>query len=248
MRKIIFWAGLIILVLILFNLEVKVQEKSVSKTNMKKEQKMKVENIHWLGHDAFWIEDQGKQIYIDPWKLSANAIKADYIFVTHSHYDHFSKEDIAKISKESTKIFGTADVVKEVGKNATAIGPNQELTVDQLKIKAIPAYNIAKKFHPKDKNWVGFIITLSDGTTIYHAGDTDFIPEMKSLKVDIALLPVSGTYVMTADEAIEAANTFKPQIAIPMHFGEIVGSEKDAAKFKAGFKGETVIKNQITIF
>ena len=203
---------------------------------------MQVENIHWLGHDSFRIEDQDKQIYIDPWKLPANAVKANYVFVTHSHYDHFSKEDIDKIKTGSTKIIGPADVARKVGENAVAINPNQDIALDKLKIKAIPAYNIGKKFHPRENNWVGFIITFSDGISVYHAGDTDFIPEMKSLKVDIALLPVSGTYVMTADEAIEAANAFQPQIAIPMHFGEIVGSAKDAEKFKAGFKGNTVIK------
>ena len=204
---------------------------------------MQVEHIYWLGHDSFRIEDQGKQLYIDPWKLPEKSVKADYVFVTHSHYDHFSKEDINKIKTDSTKIIGPADVAKEVGKNAIGISPDQEITLDQLKIKAIPAYNIGKKFHPRENNWVGFIITLSDGISIYHAGDTDFIPEMKSLRVDIALLPVSGTYVMTAEEAIEAANAFQPQIAIPMHYGEIVGSQKDAEKFKAGFIGNTVIKS-----
>jgi len=204
---------------------------------------MQVENIHWLGHDSFRIEDQGKQIYIDPWKLPAKALKADYVFVTHSHYDHFSKEDIHKIKTDSTKIIGPTDVANEIGKSAVSMNPNQEITLDQLKIKAIPAYNIGKKFHPRENNWIGFIITLSDGISVYHAGDTDFIPEMKSLKVDVALLPVSGTYVMTADEAIEAANSFQPKIAIPMHFGEIVGSAKDAEKFKAGFKRNTVIKS-----
>ncbi|HEX9973886.1 MAG TPA: MBL fold metallo-hydrolase [bacterium] len=204
---------------------------------------MNTENIHWLGHDAFRIEDEGKQIYIDPWKLSSNPVKADYIFVTHSHYDHFSMEDISKITKETTKIIGTTDVAKQIESDAIAMNPNQEQIIDALKVTTIPAYNIGKKFHPKEKNWVGFIIVLSDGTSIYHAGDTDFIPEMKSLKVDIALLPVSGTYVMTADEAIEAANTFKPKIAIPMHFGEIVGTESDAQKFKIGFHGETIIKS-----
>ena len=203
---------------------------------------MTVENIYWLGHDSFRIEDQGMQIYIDPWKLPANAVKANYVFVTHSHYDHFSKEDIDKIKTGSTKIIGPADVARKVGENAVAINPNQDIALDKLKIKAIPAYNIGKKFHPRENNWVGFIITFSDGISVYHAGDTDFIPEIKSLKADIALLPVSGTYVMTADEAIEAANAFQPQIAIPMHFGEIVGSAKDAEKFKAGFKGNTVIK------
>jgi len=204
---------------------------------------MTTDNIHWLGHDSFRIDDNGKQIYIDPWKLSSNAVKADYIFVTHSHYDHFSKEDIAKIRKETTKIIGPADVAKEMGNDVIAMRPGQEMTIDQLKVKAIPAYNIGKKFHPKKNNWIGFIFTLSNNTTVYHAGDTDFIPEMNALKVDIALLPVSGTYVMTAEEAIEAANTFKPGVAIPMHYGDIVGTEKDAEKFKAGFKGETVIKH-----
>jgi L-ascorbate metabolism protein UlaG (beta-lactamase superfamily) len=240
MRKYLLSLAIVSLFLAVLVCKIKAQE--TVKSQLNKELKMQVEDIHWLGHDSFRIEDQGKQIYIDPWKLTTKAVKADYVFVTHSHYDHFSKEDINKIKTDSTKIIAPSDVAKQVGKNTVAISPNQEITLDQLKIKAIPAYNIGKKFHPRENNWVGFIITLADGTSIYHAGDTDFIPEMKSLKVDIALLPVSGTYVMTADEAIEAANSFQPKIAIPMHYGEIVGSQKDAEKFKTGFKGDTVIK------
>ncbi len=242
MKKKIILIGTMSLLLFNFVFLLQAQANFNTKSTLKKEIKMMVENIHWLGHDAFRIDDQGKQIYIDPWKLSAKAPKADYIFVTHSHYDHFSEDDINKIKTDSTKIVAPADVAKQIGKNAVAINPNQEIIIDQLKIKAIPAYNIGKKFHPKANNWIGFIITFSDGTSVYHAGDTDFIPEMKSLKVNIALLPVSGTYVMTADEAIQAANTFQPQVAIPMHYGEIVGSEHDAQLFKVGFKGETVIK------
>lgn len=204
---------------------------------------MKTDNIHWLGHDSFRIEDQGKQIYIDPWKLSPKALAADYILVTHSHYDHFSKDDINKIKTGHTKIIGSADVARQLGANAIAMQPNQEIEIDQLKILAVPAYNIGKKFHPRENKWIGFVITLSDGTRIYHAGDTDFIPEMKALEVDIALLPVSGTYVMTADEAIEAANAFRPSVVIPMHFGDIVGDQNDAKRFQAGFSGETVIKS-----
>ncbi len=240
-RKIILIGTMnLVLIALVFMLQAQINLNKINK--LKKELKMMVENIHWLGHDAFRIDYQGKQIYIDPWKLSVKAAKADYIFVTHDHYDHFSKEDINKIQTDSTTIIAPADVAKKIGKNAVAINPNQEITIDQLKIKAIPAYNIGKKFHPKANNWIGFIITFSDGTSVYHAGDTDFIPEMESIKVDIALLPVSGTYVMTADEAIQAANTFQPQIVLPMHYGEIVGSENDAQRFKAGFKGETVIK------
>lgn len=203
---------------------------------------MNVENIYWYGHDSFRIDDNGKQIYIDPWKMPAQAPTADYIFITHDHYDHYSAEDVRKLSRETTKIICSHDVAAKEGKSAIAVLPNQTIEQDDLKITAIPAYNIDKQFHPKESNWVGFIITLSDGTSIYHAGDTDFIPEMKSLKVDIALLPVSGTYVMTAEEAIEAANTFNPKITIPMHYGDIVGKKSDAERFRDGFTGETVIK------
>ncbi len=203
---------------------------------------MKIENIHWLGHDSFRIEDQGKILYIDPWKLSSDAPKADYIFVTHSHYDHFSHPDIEKIKKVDTRIVGPADVTSKIKGETLTLEPNQIVQLDLIEVEAIPAYNTNKTFHPKENKWLGFVIKLSDGTKIYHAGDTDFIPEMKNLKVDIALLPVSGTYVMTADEAVQAANTFKPGIAIPMHFGDIVGDESDAEKFKNGFQGTTIIK------
>ena len=203
---------------------------------------MNTDNIHWLGHDCFRIEDAGKQIYIDPWKLPENSLKSDYIFITHSHYDHLSKKDIEKIKKESTQLICPKDVAAELTGNIRIVEPNEEITVDQLEIKTIPAYNIGKHFHPKENNWIGFVLKLSDGTTIYHAGDTDFIPEMKLLKVDIALLPVSGTYVMTAHEAVKAAHTFKPNIVIPMHYGEIVGSVQDAKEFLKGFAGQTIIK------
>ena len=100
----------------------------------------------------------------------------------------------------------------------------------------MPSYNRDKDFHPKQKAWLGFIVEV-DGVKIYHAGDTDFIPEMKDLKVDIALLPVSGTYVMTAEQAVEAALAIQPKLAIPMHYGAIVGDDKDALAFKESLKG-----------
>jgi L-ascorbate metabolism protein UlaG (beta-lactamase superfamily) len=203
---------------------------------------MVIDNIRWFGHDAFQIVDQGKVIYIDPWKMPKNANKADYIFITHSHYDHYSPEDVQRLRQPTTKIFAAHDVARKEGALAISMLPNQNQEFDLLKVTTIPAYNINKKFHPKENNWVGYIITLSDGTSVYHAGDTDFIPEMRTLQVDIALLPISGTYVMTADEAAEAANTFKPKVVIPMHHGSIVGKLSDADIFKAGFKGETVIK------
>jgi len=205
---------------------------------------METAYIHWLGHAAFRIEDDSTQIYIDPFKLSENLPKADIIFITHAHYDHFSPEDIDKIKKDSTIIIAPKDVTSKIGKGTVTILPGHDYIVGNLKVKTVPAYNPAKKFHPRGNNWVGYIVTLSNGQKIYHAGDTDFIPEMRALETDIALLPCGGTYTMTAQQAAEAANIFKPKILIPMHWGEIVGSKTDAEKVKELFQGETVIKVQ----
>lgn len=202
---------------------------------------METTHIHWLGHSAFRIEDGSTQIYIDPFKLPANLPKADIIFITHAHYDHFSEEDIARIKKDSTIIVATKDVTSKIGKGTETVVPGQNYTVGSLKVITVPAYNLDKKFHPKGNNWIGYIITLSNGQRIYHAGDTDFIPEMRKVITDIALLPCGGTYTMTAQQAAEAANIFKPKVLIPMHWGDIVGSKTDAEEVKKLFKGETVI-------
>jgi L-ascorbate metabolism protein UlaG (beta-lactamase superfamily) len=214
------------------------------KPSQRKEATMNVDNIHWYGQSAFRIEDGQKQIYIDPWKLPAKLPKADIIFITHAHFDHLSQDDINQIKKEGTIIVAPKDVASGLEENVKTVAPNQSLEVAGVKVSTIPAYNLKKNFHPRGNNWVGYILTLSSGETIYHAGDTDFIPEMKSLKVDVAMLPCGGTYTMNAKEAAEAANTFKPKIAIPMHFGDVVGGDGDAQTFKKEFHGETVIKKR----
>jgi len=215
---------------------------------------MNVEDIHWYGHDSFRIEDAGRQVYIDPWKIPAGAPKADLVLVTHDHYDHYSEDDVARLSTADTTIIGPPDVAEKVasgiaksqGAEAVFIEAGRTVEAAGLKVTAVPAYNVGKKFHPKSSGWVGYLLTLSDGTTLYHAGDTDHVPEMDSLRVDVALLPVSGTYVMTAAEAVEAANRMKPKVAIPMHYGDIVGSAADAETFAEGFTGQTVIKQAET--
>jgi L-ascorbate metabolism protein UlaG (beta-lactamase superfamily) len=169
---------------------------------------METTHIHWLAHSAFRIEDGSTQIYFDPFKLPANLPKADIVFITHAHYDHFSVEDIARIKKDSTIIVATKDVTSKIGKGTVTVVPGQNYTVGTLKVMTVPAYNLGKKFHPKGNNWVGYIITLSNGQKIYHAGDTDFIPEMRKVITDIALLPCGGTYTMTAQQAAAAANIF----------------------------------------
>jgi L-ascorbate metabolism protein UlaG (beta-lactamase superfamily) len=188
-----------------------------------------VKNITWLGHDGFLIKGDGKAVVIDPFQIT-QCEPADIILITHEHYDHCSPEDIRKIQKASTVIVTEADSARKLSGDVRVVQPGDKLTVSGIPIEAVPAYNTNKNFHPKQNGWLGFVVTV-DGVRIYHAGDTDLIPEMDSLKTDIALLPVSGTYVMTAEEAVEAAKTIKPKLAIPMHFGAIVGSTDDAWRF-----------------
>ena len=198
-----------------------------------------VEHIHWLGHDSFRI-DGPVTIYVDPWKLPAGAPQADLILITHDHFDHCSPEDVEKIRKADTVVVTIAAAAKQLKGNVQVVKPGDKLTVKGIPIEAVSAYNVNKKFHPKNAGHVGFIFTVA-GQRIYHTGDTDFIPEMKGFQVDIALLPVSGTYVMTADEAVQAAQAINPKTAIPMHYGEIVGDKADAERFRELYTGETVI-------
>ena len=196
--------------------------------------------ISWLGHDSFNIIGN-VVIMIDPFKI-AKQEKADLVLISHNHFDHLSVNDIKNISTKDTSIVAAKECIEVIKgfdfKEKIGISPGEEKTVRGVKIKSIHAYNITKinpdtkkPFHPKEDNKVGFLFELN-GITIYHAGDTDLIPEMSDLKPDIALVPVSGTYVMTAQEAAKAVEKIKPKIAIPMHYGVIVGSEKDAHEFK----------------
>ncbi|HLC78423.1 MAG TPA: MBL fold metallo-hydrolase [Candidatus Nanoarchaeia archaeon] len=202
--------------------------------------------LKWLGHDGFLIKNS-KTIYIDPYNIKEDSEKADVILITHSHYDHCSHADLQKIVKEGTKIFLTADSQSKVTRFDTLVDiviveVGQEFNLGDFKFSCVPAYNVDKSFHPKDEGWVGYVIKIAD-IVIYHTGDTDLIPEMQKLtgfkqpgKQFIALLPVGGRFTMTADEAVEAAKLIKPSLAIPMHWGSVVGSEDDAIDFVQGCK------------
>lgn len=175
---------------------------------------------------------KGKTIYIDPFRIEKEQNDANLILITHDHYDHYSEEDIKKVINENTVI--VVPKTMKVGINAKEViyvEPNKQYEILGIKIKTIPAYNINKHFHPKENQWVGYILEI-ENEKYYIAGDTDITPENKQVKCDIALVPVGGTYTMTYEEAANLINTIKPQLAIPTHYGCIVGNKDDGIKFK----------------
>ena len=194
------------------------------------------DKIDFLGHSSIRI-NADEIIYVDPFNLNDNETLADIIFITHSHYDHFSKEDILSIKKDTTKIIITSDLYDEVtslgftSNNIISVSPNNTYSVDDISFDTIPAYNVNKNFHKKENNWVGYVIHIND-ISYYIAGDTDMTEEAKLVKCDVAFLPVGGTYTMDYMEASILANTIKPRIVIPIHYGKIVGTIEDANKFK----------------
>jgi L-ascorbate metabolism protein UlaG (beta-lactamase superfamily) len=203
---------------------------------------MKLLNLEFIriAHDTFKIKGS-KVIYTDPFKVSGRD-EADIVLLSHEHFDHLSLEDLNKVIFPGTTIVASPlckDGLKGLGvKEIHFLDPGGKFTVGKVEIEAVPAYNVnkfrepGKAFHPKAEKRLGFVITM-DGTRVYFAGDTDVIPEMKDIACDIALLPVSGTYVMTPEEAVEAALALHPKIAVPMHYAAIVGSDADASKFKS---------------
>lgn len=200
---------------------------------------MLLDSIEWLGHSGFRIDAKGATIYIDPYRISGGP-PADVILVTHGHYDHYSPQDIERIRSDHTWLVAPAAVAELAGGRVASIAPGELVELEPVagvEVAALAAYNTSKRdaegrlFHPREAGCVGFEINVR-GERLYHAGDTDVIPEMDSVVgVDVALLPVSGTYVMTAGEAAEAARRIQPAVAVPMHWGEHIGTRKDAEEF-----------------
>ena len=194
--------------------------------------------ITWNGHAGFKIIYGNKKVYIDPYKLSKNyenISDADIVLITHNHFDHLSIEDLKNIINERTVIVSAQECLSQLKslkvKESIGVDPRNSVKVDDLKIETVPAYNVDKEFHPKNDKKIGFIVELGNDR-LYHTGDSDMIPEMKDTEPSIVLIPVSGTYVMTAEEASKAVNELiNPRIAIPMHYGTIVGNKEDAIRF-----------------
>ena len=194
------------------------------------------ENIRVFTQNSIRIESAQGAIYIDTFKMNEAPHDAEYILITHDHYDHFSPEDIEKVANENTilvvpeKMRSKADKISGMVKRIETVSPGIMTEIDGLGIEAVPSYNILKPFHPKGAGWVGYILN-TDGERIYIAGDTDLTKEAKEVKCDIALIPIGGTYTMDAKKAAELVNIIKPKIVIPTHYGSIVGTAKDAADF-----------------
>jgi len=200
--------------------------------------------VHWLGHDSFVLQGS-RTLVLDPYKAKG-MYKADILLISHEHSDHLSPEDIKRFSDANTTIVAPRICEAPLGQFSQEkkfVEPGSKLELKGVKIEAVPAYNLNKYrspgvvFHPRADGKVGYIVTL-DGVRFYHAGDSDATPEMKALDVDVAFLPVSGTYVMTAEEAAEAAKTMKVKVAVPMHYQSIVGTRADAERFKKLVGGE----------
>ena len=194
-----------------------------------------LEKIEVLCHSSIKI-NKGLVIYFDPFKIDKEYHDADIIFITHSHYDHYSEEDINKVKKEDTQIVAPLDLLDNLltlgftKDSITLVKPNENYTVKGLSFKTIPAYNTNKNFHPKANNWVGYLVTI-DNITYYIAGDTDITTENKQVKCDVAFVPVGGTYTMDNKEAAKLINEIKPKVAIPIHYGKIIGNISDGQNF-----------------
>ena len=194
-----------------------------------------LENIEVLYHSSIRINKE-KTIYIDPFKIDRNYNDADIVFITHDHYDHYSEEDIDKVINENTTIIIPDELLtkllkKGINKNAIiTVEPNKNYMVQGIKFETISAYNTNKTFHPKENGWVGYIIIIN-GIRYYIAGDTDITEENKKVKCDVAFVPVGGRYTMDFKEAAQLINEIQPKIAIPIHYGSVVGTNQDATDF-----------------
>ena len=206
--------------------------------------------VQVLTHSSIRITDDSHVIYADPYDIREAINDADYIFVTHSHYDHYSVEDINKKINNDTVIIAPKSMEEQVlqdypNNKHCFILPKESINIGDIQITATCAYNVNKAFHPRGNNWVGYLITIGN-ETVYIAGDTDFNDDLKDIKCDIALIPVGGTYTCDYKSAAELVNNIKPKVAIPTHYGSVVGKEEDARKFcelvDSGIKTEKIMQ------
>lgn len=194
-----------------------------------------LDRMTWFRQSALRWADGERTIYIDPWGTGEDEPPADVILITHAHEDHFQPDEIDRLRKDGTELVAPADVAAELSGDVTAVGPGESHEIGGLRFTTVPAYNTreeALEFHPKSNRWVGYVLELG-GATFYHAGDTDHAPELDDIRTDVAFLPIGGHFTMDADEAAGLAKAIRPELAVPMHFGFVVGSASDSERFAA---------------
>lgn len=194
-----------------------------------------LERFTWFRQSAMRYAGDGLTVYIDPWGTGEDELPADLILITHAHFDHLQPDEIARLRTAGTKVLAPADVAKELPGDVTPVAPGESYEAAGLRIQTVPAYNVVEErleMHPKANGWVGYVLELG-GSTYYHAGDTDALPELESLATDVAMVPIGGTYTMDAEEAGGLVRAMSPRLAVPMHFGFVVGSPGDADRFRA---------------
>lgn len=194
-----------------------------------------LERFTWFRQSAFRWAGEGLTVYIDPWGTGSGDAPADLILITHAHFDHLQPDEIAALTAGGGKVVAPHDVARELSGEVTPVSPGDSLEIAGVRIQAVPAYNVKDEradFHPRANNWVGYVLELG-GKSYYHAGDTDHAPELTDVRADVAFLPIGGHYTMGPDEAGGLAKAISPQIAVPMHFGFVVGSPSFAEEFRA---------------
>lgn len=186
--------------------------------------------VEWLGHAGFKLKNEAV-VYLDPYLLPSDPEKADIILISHDHYDHCDSDKVRQLTKEGTVIVTTSACAAKLEGDIKVVNVGDEVTVENIAIKAVPAYNIGKPYHSRGSG-VGYVFRLG-GKNVYYGGDTDHIPEMEELgEIDIALLPIGGTYTMDVNEAAEAVGVIKPKVVIPMHYNYVSGTGADTEEFK----------------
>jgi L-ascorbate metabolism protein UlaG (beta-lactamase superfamily) len=188
----------------------------------------------WFRQAAFrWVGD-GRTVYVDPWGTPPDAPPADLILITHAHFDHFQPAEIERLSTPATKVVAPHDVARELGGDVTPVAPGESHEIAGVRFTTVPAYNTreeALQFHPKANRWVGYVVEL-EGRDHYHAGDTDHAPELDEVRADVAFVPIGGHYTMDAEEAGGLVRAIAPRLAVPMHYGFVVGSPSDGERFR----------------
>jgi len=191
-----------------------------------------LQGFTWFRQSAYLWRGDGLTLYIDPWQVTTDDV-ADLVLITHAHFDHFQPEEIEKVSGPSTKVVAPASFAADVPGDVTPVAPGDAVEVAGVRIQALPAYNVHEErleMHPKANNWVGYLLELG-GHTYYHAGDTDHLPELESVRTDVAFVPIGGTYTMDTHEAADLVRAMSPGLAVPMHYGFVVGEPSDAERF-----------------